>query len=49
MEVKIALEQPEGKLKWSNQKGQSVTLTSGSNCSLLIVTKERKPYQLIFN
>ena len=49
VEVKIALNRAEGKLTWSNQKGQSVEVTSGSNCNLLIVTRERKPYELILN
>lgn len=47
VEVRVALERAEGRLKWSTQKGESVLVTSGSNCNLLIVTKERKPYELI--
>ena len=47
VEVRVALERAEGRLKWSTQKGESVSVTSGANCDLLIVTKERKPYELI--
>ncbi|HCF71134.1 MAG TPA: hypothetical protein DER33_06040 [Syntrophomonas sp.] len=46
--VKVALQRAEGRLKWSTHKGESVSVTSGSYCELLIVTKERKPYELIF-
>ncbi len=48
VEVRVALQRTEGRLKWSTQKGEGVSVTSGSNCDLLIVTKERKPYELIF-
>ncbi|MDD4169463.1 MAG: hypothetical protein PHD36_04255 [Desulfotomaculaceae bacterium] len=47
VEVRVALERAEGRLRWSTQKGESVSVTGGSNCDLLIVTKERKPYELI--
>lgn len=49
VEIKVSLKRSEGQLIWSNQKGQSIAVTSGSNCNLLIVTKERKPYELILN
>ncbi|MFA9465804.1 MAG: hypothetical protein ACERKN_16100 [Velocimicrobium sp.] len=49
IEVKIALNENEKGLKWSNQKGTKVFLTSGSKCNVLIVTKDRKPYELILN
>jgi hypothetical protein len=48
VEVRVALERTEGRLKWSTQKGESVSVASGSNCDLLIVIRERKPYELIF-
>jgi hypothetical protein len=48
VEVRVALERAEGRLKWSTQKGKNISVTNGSNCVLLIVIKERKPYELIF-
>lgn len=48
IEIKVDLQKEAGCLKWSNQKGALVSVSSGSYCNLLIVTKERKPYELIF-
>lgn len=48
VEVKVALKRTEGRLKWSTQKGESISVTSGASCELLIVIKERKPYELVF-
>lgn len=36
------------KIKWSNQKGEGINLSLGTDCNLLIITKKLKPYQLIF-
>lgn len=49
VEIKIAPEQAGANLVWSNQKGRGVEVTNGSNCNVLIVTQERKPYELILN
>ncbi|ATW23936.1 hypothetical protein [Candidatus Formimonas warabiya] len=49
VEGRVTLERAEGKLRWSNLKGETVAVTSGSYCNLLIVTKERKPYELLLN
>ncbi len=49
VEVRIKLAETDGRLQWSNQKGQSLTISSGTNCSVLVVIKERKPYELLFN
>ncbi|MGI6711863.1 MAG: hypothetical protein ACOX4L_03890 [Bacillota bacterium] len=47
VEIRVTLERIEGRLKWSTKKGKNVSVSSGANCALLIVTKERKPYELI--
>lgn len=49
VEVKMTLEETGTKLKWSNEKGEALSLTSGSKCNILILIKERKPYELILN
>jgi hypothetical protein len=49
VEVRIRLTETDGRLHWSNQKGQSLSVSSGTNCSVLVVTEERKPYELLFN
>lgn len=49
VEIKINLKETDGQLHWSNQKGQAVTVSSGTSCSVLVVTRERKPYELLFN
>jgi len=51
VEVRITLTpDPDSadKIKWSNQKGEGISLSIGTNCNLLIVTKKIKPYELIF-
>ena len=51
VEVRITLtSDPDSadKIKWSNQKGEGINLSLGTNCNLLIVTKKMKPYKLIF-
>ena len=47
LQVKIALHRQDGELLWSSPKGQEVSLSSGSHCEILIITQERKPYELI--
>lgn len=47
VEVVIELAGTDGVLHWSNKKGNSVSVSSGSYCELLIVTKERRPYELV--
>ncbi len=49
LEIKLSLEEVDNKLQWSNKKGETITLSSGSKCSVLIITKARKPYQLVLN
>jgi len=48
VEVEIWLDRSDGKLRWSNGKGESIHVTSGSDCSIRIITRHRKPYQLVF-
>ena len=51
VEVRITLTlDPDSadKIKWSNQKGEGINLSIGTNCNLLIVTKKLKPYELVF-
>ncbi len=45
--VTVALERTDGELQWSSQKGESLAVTSGSYCDLLVVIRERKPYELL--
>jgi hypothetical protein len=47
LQVKIALKRQAGSLAWSSAKGQEVALPGGSHCEVLVITKERKPYELI--
>lgn len=49
VEVKIGLDQKNGKLKWSNQKGSGVALQKGAYCTGLVILKARKPYELVFS
>ena len=46
--VEIELEQSDGRLRWSNRTGAAVDFASGSDCSILVVTRQRSPYQLVF-
>lgn len=48
VQIQIRLDSDNGTLRWSNKLGQAIELTSGSTCSVLIVTNERKPYELLF-
>lgn len=52
VEVRITLTVDPGsqdKIKWSSKKGESIPLSIGINCNLLIVVKNYKPYELVFN
>lgn len=52
VEVRVTLTVDPGsqdKIKWSNKKGESIPLSIGTNCNMLIVVKNYKPYELVFN
>ncbi|AET69241.1 hypothetical protein Desor_3779 [Desulfosporosinus orientis DSM 765] len=36
------------KIKWSNPKGENLQLTIGTDCNMVIVIKNYKPYELVF-
>lgn len=36
------------KIKWSNKKGEGLPLSIGTNCNMLIIVKNYKPYELVF-
>ncbi|RPI24919.1 MAG: hypothetical protein EHM61_15770 [Acidobacteria bacterium] len=48
VEIEIWLDVSNDKLRWSNTKGEAIQVASGSDCSARIITRERKPYQLVF-
>lgn len=49
VEIRVIMEKNEnGKLKWSNQGGESIVVSNGSHCNILVVIKDRKPYELVF-
>jgi len=51
MEVRITLTvdpDSRNKIKWSGKKGESLVLTIGTNCDILIIVKNYKPYELLF-
>ncbi len=48
VEVRVRLLREGGELRWSSQKGEGTTVAGGSYNQLLIVVRERKPYELIF-
>ncbi len=47
VEVRVRLLREGGELRWSSQKGEGITMAGGSYNQLLIVVRERKPYELI--
>jgi hypothetical protein len=47
VEVRVRLLREGGELRWSSQKGEGITVAGGSYNQLLIVVRERKPYELI--
>jgi len=51
VEVRVTLTvdpDSQSKIKWSNKKGESIPLSIGTFCRLLIVTRNYKPYELVF-
>ncbi|NLY38869.1 MAG: HlyD family efflux transporter periplasmic adaptor subunit [Firmicutes bacterium] len=51
VEVRVTLTIDPGsqnKIKWSSKKGESLALSIGTYCNLQIVTRNYKPYELIF-
>jgi len=51
VEVRVTLTVDPGsksKIKWSNKKGESIPLSIGTNCDMLIVVRNYKPYELVF-
>ncbi len=48
VEIRVRLLRESGELSWSSQRGESITVAGGSYNQLLIVVRERKPYELIF-
>ncbi len=48
VKVEIRLDRPGDNLRWSNPKGQTIQVPRGSDCSIRIITGERRPYQLVF-
>ncbi len=47
VEIRVRLLREGGDLRWSSQKGEGITVADGSYNQLLIVVRERKPYELI--
>ena len=51
VEVRVTLTVDPGsqdKIKWSNKKGESMQLSIGTDCNMLIVVQNFKPYELVF-
>lgn len=46
--IVIELQLADGRPVWSTLQGQQVELSDGSTCKVLVVTHERKPYELLF-
>jgi len=46
--VEIELERSGLLPRWSNRAGAAVDFPSGSDCSVVVVTRQRSPYQLVF-
>lgn len=47
VEIRVRLKREGGELRWSSSKGEGITVAGGSYNQLLIVVRERKPYELI--
>ena len=50
-ELRVAMQRDPGTtsgFKWSSPKGPAITLTSGTLCSVLVVTREQTPISLLF-
>lgn len=51
VEVRVNLTVDPGsrnKIKWSNKKGEGIPLSIGTNCDMLIVVNNYRPYELVF-
>jgi hypothetical protein len=51
VEVRITLTidpDSRNKIKWSGKKGESVSLSIGTDCNIVIVLKSYRPYELVF-
>ncbi len=51
VEVRITLAidpNSQNKIRWSNEKGESIPLSIGTHCNVLIIVKNYKPYELLF-
>ncbi len=48
VEIEMEMDATDGRLKWSNPKGEEIRIDSGSECSLSVVIRERRPYELVF-
>lgn len=51
VEVRVTLTvEPDSrnKIKWSNKKGETLQLSIGTNCNMLIIVNNYKPYELVF-
>ncbi len=47
VEVIISLQRDGEDLIWSSEKGQGISLTGGAYSQLLVVVRERRPYELL--
>jgi multidrug efflux pump subunit AcrA (membrane-fusion protein) len=51
VEVRVTLtldSNSQDNIKWSNKKGEAIQLSIGTDCNLLIVVQNYKPYELLF-
>ncbi len=48
VEVVMTVDRIDGKVVWSHKKGAQMNLEKGAYCTVLVILKERKPYQLVF-
>lgn len=51
VEVRVTLTvdpDSQNKIKWSNKKGESLQLSIGTSCNMLIIVNNYKPYELVF-
>ena len=47
IEVRIDYQKNASNIQWSNVKGQNITVSNGAYCDVSVITKERKPYELL--
>lgn len=48
VEVEVRMKEAHGTLSWSNRNGEAIVVGNGSDCRLTVITRERKPYELVF-